>query len=128
MDNKERIAVFKDRLREALRHKGFKAIDLSESTGIPKGAISYYLAGKSTPKSDRLHVISVALDVSEAWLLGYDVPRERTIEQKKNDNLVKVIARLRKDASFRETVYDFAELSEEEAESIKQLLSVLRNK
>lgn len=128
MDNKERIAVFKDRLREALRHKEFKAIDLSESTGIPKGAISYYLAGKSTPKSDRLHVISVALDVSEAWLLGYDVPRERTIEQKKNDNLVKVIARLRKDASFRETVFDFAELSEEEAESIKQLLSVLRNK
>lgn len=128
MDNKERIAVFKDRLREALDYKGVKAIELSESTGIPKGAISYYLAGKSTPKSDRLHIISVALDVSEAWLLGYDVPRGRTIEQKKNDNLVRVTARLRRDASFRDMVFALEELSEEETESIKQLISVLRNK
>lgn len=128
MDNKERIAIFKDRLREAIEIKGIKPIELSESTGVPKGAISYYLAGKSTPKSDRLHVLSVALNVSEAWLLGYDVPRERTLEQKKNDNLVKVIARLRKDASFRDMVFDIAELSEGETESIKQVLSVFRNK
>lgn len=128
MDNQERVAVFKDRLKEALMYKGIKAIDLSETTGIPKGAISYYLAGKSTPKSDRLHTLSVALDVSEAWLLGYDVQRERSKEQKKNDNLVRVIARLRKDAAFREMVFNLSELNDEETESINQLISVLRNK
>lgn len=128
MDNKERIASLQDRLREALEHKNMKAIELSEATGIPKGAISYYLSGKSTPKADRLYIISRALDISETWLLGYDVPRERTSAQKKNDDLTKIIVRLRKDVKFLNMVSNLSELSDEEAQSIEQLLSVLRSK
>ena len=48
------IAELKDRLQEALARKGWKAVDLVEATGVPKGAISYYLAGRSKPKADRL--------------------------------------------------------------------------
>lgn len=128
MNNKERIASLQDRLREALEYKNMKAIELSEATGIPKGAISYYLSGKSTPKADRLSIISRALDISETWLLGYDVPRERTTAQKKNDDLSRIIVRLRKDVKFLNMVSDLSQLSDEEAQSIEQLLSVLRNK
>lgn len=128
MESKERVASLKDRLGEALRLRGMKAIELSEKTSIPKGQISYYLAGKTEPKADRLHQISVALGVSEAWLLGFDVQSERTAEQKKNDDLANIIVRLRRDSSFREMVSDLASLSEEESESIKQFLSVLKNK
>lgn len=128
MSNTERVATLQDRLREALEIKGMKAIELSEATDIPKGAISYYMSGKSSPKADRISAMSAALGVSETWLMGYDVSRERTTEQKKNDNLIKVIARLRKDANFFEMVSDFAELDEDAQQSIKQLLSVLKNK
>ena len=128
MSNTERVATLQDRLREALEIKGMKAIELSEATDIPKGAISYYMSGKSSPKADRISAMSAALGVSETWLMGYDVSRERTTEQKKNDNLIKVIARLRKDAKFYNMVSDLAELNEDAQKSIEQLLSVLKNK
>lgn len=118
----------KDRLREALDSAGMRPIELSEATGIPKSMISYYLNGKTKPKADRIYTISQALNVSEAWLLGYDVPKNRTAEQKKNDDLVKVIAKLRQDPDFFEVVSILASLEPAEYESIKHLLSALGNK
>lgn len=121
-------AELKDRLAEALSTAGKRPIELSEATGIPKSMISYYLNGKTKPKADRIYKISQALNVSEAWLLGYDVPKNRTAEQKKNDDLVQVIAKLRKDPEFFEVVSMLASLKPAEYESIKHLLSALGNK
>ena len=118
----------KDRLREALDSAGMRPIELSEATGIPKSMISYYLNGKTKPKADRIYTISQALNVSEAWLLGYDVPKNRTAEQKKNDDLVKVIAKLRQDPDFFEVVSILASLEPAEYESIKHILSALGDK
>jgi transcriptional regulator with XRE-family HTH domain len=127
MKEKTRAAL-KDRLQTAMNIKGIRAVDLVERTGVPKGAISYYLAGRSQPKADRLHVLAKALDVSEAWLLGYDVPMARSAEQKKNDDLVQVIAKLRKDPDFFEVVSILASLQPTEYASIKQLVLALGNK
>ena len=118
MKKTERVSRLQDRLREALEVRAMKAIELSEKTGIPKGAISYYLSGKSQPKADRLNQISVALEISEAWLLGYDIPMDRTPEQKKNDDLVKIIAQIRRDPKFFEIVSVLAELPSEQYYSI----------
>ena len=121
-------STVKERLRIALAEANMKPIELSERTGIPKSMISYYLNGKTKPKADRIFVISQVLGVSEAWLLGYDVPKNRTAEQKKNDDLVQVIAKLRKDPEFFEVVSKLASLPPAEYASIKQLLSALGNK
>ena len=118
----------KDRLREALESAGMRPIELSEATGIPKSMISYYLNGKTKPKADRIYMISQALNVSEAWLLGYDVPKNRSEEQKKNDQLVTLVAKMRKDPDFFEVVSILARLKPAEYESIKHLLSALGNK
>lgn len=115
----------KDRLREAMERRGFRAVDLVERTGIPKGTISYYLTGHTKPKADRLYLLARALDVSEAWLLGYDVPIQRTDAQKKNDQLAQLIVRMRTDSDFYETVSALAGLSETKYQSVKQLLSAL---
>lgn len=114
-----------DRLQEAMRLRGLRAVDMVEKTGIPKGTISYYMSGKTEPKADRLYLIAQALDVSEAWLLGYDVPMARTIEQKKNDQLAKLIVRLRTDDSFYKTVVTLGNLPESKYRSIEQLVSAL---
>lgn len=121
MERKE----IKDRLREAMERRGFRAVDLVERTGIPKGTISYYLTGHTKPKADRLYLLARALDVSEAWLLGYDVPIQRTDAQKKNDQLAQLIVRMRTDSDFYETVAALAGLSETKYQSVKQLLSAL---
>lgn len=119
----ERNAELKDRLREAIEEAGMRPIDLVEKAGVPKSMLSYYLNGKTKPKADRLHIIAKALDVSEAWLLGYDVPKHRTADQKKNDQLAQLIVRLRSDADFFTTVSALAELNEKQYRGVKQLIS-----
>lgn len=119
MENKAEI---KDRLKEAMALRDLKAVDLCNKTGIPKGAISYYMSGRSKPKSDRIYLLAKALNVSETWLLGYSVPMDRREEQKKNDKLAQLVAKLRSDSDFFLLVSELAELSAEQYKSIEGLL------
>lgn len=114
----------KDRLRQAMDYKGMNATELSDKTGITKAAMSYYLNGRSEPKTDRLYLIAKALDVSEAWLLGYDVPIDRTEDQKENDELAEVAERIKKDREFRRLIVQISRLSPQQVDGIKNLLSV----
>jgi transcriptional regulator with XRE-family HTH domain len=116
----------RERLRQAMDLRGLRATDLVEKTGIPKGTISYYLSGKTEPKADRLYILAQALNVNEAWLLGYEVAMTRTDNQKKNDQLAKLIVRLRTDEKFYKTVSDLAELSESQYRGVEQLIAALK--
>lgn len=124
----KRPAELKDRLREALADRGMKPIELAEKADVPKSMISYYLSGKNVPKADRVYKMAQALGVNEAWLLGYDVPKVRTAEQKKNDTLVDVVSKLRKDPDFFDVVAQLSELTAGDYSSIKAIISSLRNK
>lgn len=121
----ERVEL-KERLSEALEIRGLRAVDLVELTGIPKVTISYYLSGKTVPRSDKLYKLAQALNVSEAWLLGYDVAMARTDNQKKNDQLAELIVRLRTDESFYNTVAALAGLSENKYRGLEQLIATLK--
>lgn len=121
-------AKLQDRLREALNSAGMKPIELSERTGIPKSMLSYYLNGKTKPKADRIYTISVALDVSEAWLLGYDVPKARTQESKKNDQLSELIVRLRRDPAFFAIVEKLNRVQPEQLDNLGGLVAGLVKK
>jgi transcriptional regulator with XRE-family HTH domain len=66
------------RLKEALDMRGMKQTDLVKATGIGKSSISTYLSGDYEPKQRNIYKIAKALNVNEAWLMGYDVPPERT--------------------------------------------------
>lgn len=115
-----------DRLREALEIRGLRAIELVDKTGIPKVTISYYMTGKTVPRADKLYKIAQALNINEAWLLGYDVPMERTEESKKNDQLSELIVRMRQDAEFFEMVAAIGDLSGSQYQIVKQLLAAFR--
>ena len=73
----ERVSSCAKRLSMALNIKGMKQSDLCQSTKIPKSAVSQYVSGAFEPKQDRIYLMAKALNVSEAWLMGYDVPMER---------------------------------------------------
>ena len=128
MNKMERVAATPERLKEAMRDAGKKQIDLARETGLSHSTISRYLSGAVEPRQDATHKLAIALGVSEMWLWGYDVPKVRTAEQKKNDDLVVVIAKLRKDPDFFEVVSTLASLKPAEYESIKQILSALGDK
>lgn len=67
-----------ERISAALKKRNMKQADLCEKTKIPKSAISQYISGAFEPKQDRIRLIANALNVSEVWLMGYDVPMEET--------------------------------------------------
>ena len=119
----ESIAV---RLRKALDASGKKQADLVRETGLDRGSISSYLSGKYEPKQKAIYKLAAALNTSEAWLLGYEVPMHRTAEQKKNDQLAKLIVKLRSDNDFYNLVADLAELSDSKYRSIEQLVAALK--
>ena len=73
----ERKSDCSKRIAAALSIRNMKQSELSNITKIPKSAISQYISGAFEPKQDRIYLIARALDVSEAWLMGYDVPMDR---------------------------------------------------
>lgn len=69
---------FANRLKKAMEIRNIKASELSERANIPKSAISQYLSGLYEAKQKSIFKLSNILNVSEAWLMGLDVPMERT--------------------------------------------------
>lgn len=77
MNEWNRSSSTAERMKIALKQSNMKQVELSRLTGIDKGSISNYLYGKYEPKSDAINKMAIALNVSEMWLWGYDVPMDR---------------------------------------------------
>jgi SOS-response transcriptional repressors (RecA-mediated autopeptidases) len=72
------MATIAERMNAGLNIRRMKQVDLVEKTKIGKSSISTYLAGEYEPKQKNLYKIAQALNVNEAWLMGLDVPMEKT--------------------------------------------------
>ena len=83
MDKYERVEAVSQRLRKAMDISGKTQADLVRETEISKGTLSRYLSGKFEPKQIAINKLATALNVSEMWLWGCDVPMERKAETKK---------------------------------------------
>lgn len=85
------------RLKRLLAERGLKQVDILEKAEpfckkygikLTKSDLSQYVSGKVAPGQDKLSIIGMALDVSEAWLMGYDVPMKRGDSRKMADDSV----------------------------------------
>ena len=123
-----KVARTADRLREAMKDAGKTQADLMRETDLNRSAISRYLSGDYEPKQRAVVKLAQALDVSEMWLWGFDVPKERAAAQKKNDDLVQVVVKLRSDPDFYNDVNMLASLQPADRAAIHQLLVALYNK
>ena len=72
-----------ERLKQIMEERNLRQIDIIEKCrpfckelGVKMGRsdFSQYLSGKIQPKQTKLAILSRALNVSEAWLMGFDVP------------------------------------------------------
>ena len=66
--------TFKERLAKAMRRMNITQAELCAMTGISRSTMSQYYSGAFRPKEDKLRRIAKALEVNEAWLLGYENP------------------------------------------------------
>jgi transcriptional regulator with XRE-family HTH domain len=63
-----------ERIKEAMDVRGISQADLCRMTKMGRSSMSQYLAKTHKPNRNRLSLIAKALDVSELWLLGHNVP------------------------------------------------------
>lgn len=91
---KEKTSTFSDRLQEGLAARGLRQADLAKRSGIDKSSISRYLKKEYKGNQDAVYKLAQALNVSEGWLMGYDVPMERepydTLRRTAEDNVLNV--------------------------------------
>jgi len=80
---KENTAI---RLKKIMDERGIRQVDILNlaapycekyNVKMNKSDLSQYCSGKTEPNQDKLFVLGAALNVNEAWLMGYDVPMER---------------------------------------------------
>lgn len=76
------------RLEQVMKSRSMRQVDILNAAQpyckkygvkLGKNDLSQYVSGKVEPGQDKLTILGLALNVSEAWLMGYDVPAEREI-------------------------------------------------
>ena len=75
-----------ERLKKIMAERGLRQVDVLQAAEpfckkynvrLAKNDLSQYVSGKVEPGQEKLTMLGLALNVSEAWLMGYDVPMER---------------------------------------------------
>lgn len=115
------------RLKHIMRVRGLKQVDILDRTKIfekqygvkiGKTDLSQYVNDKVEPRQDKLYVLALALNVSEAWLMGYDVPQERADNKngESASDLLKIYDQLEKPRKRK--VFNFADHQLEEQNKV----------
>ena len=83
------MATFSERLNLIMKEKKLRQIDVLNlakpfqqkyNIKFSKSHLSQYVNGKSNPDNEKIFLLSKVFGVTEAWLLGYNVPRYERIE------------------------------------------------
>ncbi len=114
-----------DRLKQIMKDRNLKQVDILNlalpvcakfDVKMNKSDISQYVSGKNEPSQDKLVVLGMALNVTEAWLMGFDVSPDR------KDNSVKA----EKDFEF---FYKFSLLNDRDKKLVIDMMdSMITNK
>ena len=81
-----KVATTAERLKQIMELKRLRQTDVMDlcqpycnkyNVRLSKADLSQYVSGRYEPNQYRLTILGLALNVSEVWLMGYDVPMER---------------------------------------------------
>ena len=80
--------------------RGLKQVDIQrkcepycEKFGVKmnKSDLSQYVSGKVEPSQYKLMILGMALNVSEAWLMGFDVPMKKELSSSEAEGDIELI-------------------------------------
>ena len=78
----------KERIKQGLEIREITQTQLAARANIDKGQLSSYISGKYKPRQNNIDALAAALNVNEAWLMGFDVPMERVSNKVETDQSV----------------------------------------
>ena len=89
------------RLKKIMSDRNLKQVDIinkcepicrQHNVKLTKNYLSQYISGKVEPGQRTLTILGIALNVNEAWLMGYNVPMERdSMSQSEESPVLKAI-------------------------------------
>lgn len=121
------------RLRQIMSERNLRQVDILEKSkpfqkqlGVKMGrsALSQYVTGKSKPDDKKLYLLSKTLNVSEAWLMGYDVEKKRIPDSERNSisneqpEILPIYNKLEKPRQEKVLSYAKDQLEEQESSNI----------
>lgn len=110
-----------DRLKQLMNERKLKQVDILNlslpyckkyNIKMNKSDISQYVSGKVEPSQEKLVVLGMALNVSEAWLMGFDVSPIRKDNSKEAEKDVDLI-------------WKFSMLEQRDKETILDMIDVM---
>lgn len=113
-----------DRLKSLMEERRLKQVDILNlslpyckkyNIKMNKSDISQYVSGKVEPSQEKLVILGMALNVSEAWLMGFDVSPTR------KDNLKAAQGDI-------DILWKFSLLNERDKETILDMIDVMLSK
>lgn len=112
------------RLQQVMSERNLKQVDVislskvhQKELGVKlgKSALSQYINGKSTPDQEKLVLLARTLGVSEAWLMGYDVPVTKDSQSTNTHDIDEIIANA--------MMFDGKPLTDDDKRAIRGIIS-----
>lgn len=110
-----------DRLEQLMKERKLKQVDILNlslpyckkyNIKMNKSDISQYVSGKVEPSQEKLVVLGMALNVSEAWLMGFDVSPIRKDNSKEAEKGIDLL-------------WKFSMLEQRDKETILDMIDVM---
>lgn len=128
------MSDFVKRLNQLMTEKNISQNKLAEMTGITQSSISDWANGKYKPRQDKVYLLSEALKVSPAYLLGYTDNENLAQNTTKSDN--SKIDRLynqlndegkEKVITYTQDLVDSGKYSTETKPTVKEMIAYLQD-
>ena len=123
-----------ERLKQIMQERNMKQVDILEfvlpvckkyGLKMNKSDISQYVSGKVEPNQRKLVALAEALNVSETWLMGYEINEKESIGKvEKGKSLAKLIA----NENMLDAVVKLSKLQPEDKEMVVNLINSLYEK
>lgn len=123
-----------ERLKQIMQERNMKQVDILEfvlpvckkyGLKMNKSDISQYVSGKVEPNQRKLVALAESLNVSETWLMGYEISEKELIdEEEKGKSLAKLIA----NENMLDAVVKLSKLQPEDKEMVVNLINSLYEK
>lgn len=130
------------RLRQIMSERNLRQVDILEKSkpfqkqlGVKMGrsALSQYVTGKSKPDDKKLYLLSKTLNVSEAWLMGYDVEKKRIPDSERNSisneqpEILTIYNQLEEPRQEKVLGFANAQLDEQESSKVASIFEKVSN-
>ena len=143
-----KVSTAKDRLKEIMSERNLRPVDILRQSeyyqkelnvSLNKVNLSHYSTGRNEPNKEKIRLLAKTLKVSEAWLSGFDVPKDLVLtksESLKHFDMVNQSNKIALDVDYLNKKYpndtiiggiisNYDKLEEKERQSLLQYSDML---